>query len=315
MENKQGGKHKLTIGPWTHYFWETETFGDFTVPQEGRELPIDLSMPRWFAHYLKGEENGLDLIDSVLYYVMGPFDGTPSSGNVWRTADTWPIPSINTPWFLNKEGGLTPHFPSQSQEQSYQHDPQNPIPTIGGANLFLASGPKDQRPIESRNDILLFTSEALSEDLEITGPITATIYFRTDQSDSDIVLRLCDVYPDGKSILLADATFRLDVMHHPYQEKSKQGESSLPCTIDLGSTSFVFAKGHAIRLSVSSSNFPRYEVNRGIAVNETSHKPPFIAKNTLHIGGDFPSQLHLPIVRQGEHWLAKKENPPSLNLS
>jgi putative CocE/NonD family hydrolase len=231
---------------------------------------------------------------AVTYYVMGPFDGSSSSGNVWRHADRWPIPSIAVPFYLTPDRKLieSASLPTPEATFAYQYDPQNPVPTIGGCNLFLESGPKDQQSIEHREDVLVFTSEPLTEDLEVTGRVNAKIYFSSDQSDTDLVLRLSDVYPDGRSILIADGSKR--------KESSKADEKAEAIDVDLWSTSIVFAKGHRIRVSLTSSNYPRFEKN----CHGNNEAPP-IANNTVHVGGLKASHITLPIVRRGNTWLVK----------
>jgi uncharacterized protein len=147
---------------------------------------------------------------------------------------------------------------------------------VGGRNLFLSSGPKDQRSIEQRDDIVLFTSDILPEDLEVTGQIFAKIFCVSDKSETDVIVRLTDVYPDGRSILIADGLKHVQIVGTDPQE----------VTVDLWSTSIVFAKGHRIRVSVSASNYPRYE--------KCSSEP---SQNKVLVGDPFPSQIILPVVK------------------
>lgn len=291
------GKQKLVIGPWTH-FWPLSThFGDFEVPKEGVRPPYDISPKRWFDHYLKGSANGIENLSPVTYYVMGPFDGSSSKGNVWRTSDQWPVPSTETSLYLSSDLLLRQEKAKSKSERTYLYDPLNVIPTIGGSNLFLESGPKDQRAIENRSDILVFTSEPLSEDLEVTGPLSAVLFFSSDQSDTDIVLRLTDVYPDGRSILIAEGGNRLGVQG--YQSKEPMEKNKMrEIAISLGATSMVFAKGHSIRLSVSSSSYPRYEKNMNIGFLENNTGKFQKASNKVYMGENTPSRLILPVVKQ-----------------
>src|SRR5262249_38150854 len=157
---------------------------------------------------LKGIPNAVEDLPPVTYYVMGPFDGSSSSGNVWRSADTWPVPATETSFYLTVDRCLKTTISSEG-EAAYAYDPDHAIPTLGGRNLFLESGPKDQQSIEGRSDILVFTSDRLSNDVEVTGPLSAKIYFASDQPDTDVVLRLCDVYPDGKSVLISEGGARI----------------------------------------------------------------------------------------------------------
>lgn len=292
------GTQKLVIGPWSHFWPRVEKLGDFDIPQNGKLPPYDFSAKRWFDHYLLGEENGIDDLPPVLYYVMGPFDGTPSKGNIWKTSNSWPVPSTETSFYLTDNGKLQTNKNSQKHSSvSFTYDPSLPVPTIGGRNLFLESGPKDQTSIESRDDVLVFTSEALDADLEVTGNIFAEMFFTSDRKDTDVVIRLCDVYPDGRSILIADGVQRLCLAPHV---QDRPGCQMQKITVDLWSTSFVFAKGHKIRVSVSSSNFPRYEKNKNIGLSNHYIGPPLVAHNRVLIGSHYPSRIILPVVHSPE---------------
>ena len=290
------GQQRLVIGPWTHFWPLSQQFGDFEVPKSGINPPVDISPKRWFDYYLKGARNGLEDLPAVTYFVMGPFDGTPSIGNVWRTSSVWPVPAIETPFYLTPDFQLKLH-PATEGKAKYIYNPNDVIMTTGGRNLFLESGPKDQRNIENRKDILVFTSDKLAEDIEVTGPIAATLYFKTDRKDTDIVVRLCDVYPDGRSILISEGGCRLGVMCYQTEEKqSDQAEKVHEAKIDLWATSMVFAKGHAIRLSVSSSSYPRFEKNMNIGLLGGNTGKYVEACNSIYMGDKYPSRLLLPIV-------------------
>jgi uncharacterized protein len=289
------GTQKLVLGPWSHWWPNSIRFGDFEVPLEGRNPPIDISAQRWFEYYLKGIDNGVDKIPPVIYYVMGPFNGEPSTGNVWRTAEKWPVPAESTPFYLTKQGQLQKTIPEEEGSLSYRYDPQDHIPTLGGCNLFLEAGPKDQRPIESRKDIVLFTTDVLEHDVEVTGPLSAKLYVSSDQLDTDIMVRLSDVYPDGRSILIADGAYRLGVMNVDRSKKVKEKNQPIEINVDLWSTSMVFAKGHRIRVSVSSSNYPRFEKNLNIGLIDASPGRYEIARNILYFGKNYPSQIILPL--------------------
>ncbi|MFI0435638.1 MAG: CocE/NonD family hydrolase [Parachlamydiaceae bacterium] len=306
------GKQKLVIGPWTHFWPQSLHFGDFTLPQAGLQPPIDISPKKWFDYYLKGVPNQIEKIPAVTYFVMGPFDGTPSSGNEWRTSDVWPIPARMTSYHLTPDFKLKT-MPASEGKASYEYHPNQVIPTSGGRNLFLESGPKDQASIEKRQDMLVFTSDQLDQDVEVTGSIMATLYFQTDQKDTDIVLRLCDVYPDGRSILISEGGCRLGVMcYEQNQGVCVQSGKVYEVKVDLWATSMVFAKGHSIRLSVSSSNYPRCEKNMNTGFIGSNTGKLAAARNTLFMGGDYPSHLQLPIVRHQppeEAAIEKSEEP------
>lgn len=290
------GNQKLLIGPWTH-FWPSlglTQLGDFEIPEVGLHPPIDLSYKRWFDHYLKGIDNGIEREPAITYYVMGPFNGEPSSGNVWRHASSWPVPHTPTPLYLCSENKLVKNVAeATSSKVSYVDDPLNPVPTLGGRNLFIDSGPKDQRSIESRSDVKVFTTEPLLEDIEVTGSVIAKIFFAADTPDTDLVVRLSDVYPDGRSILITDGIVRLGTLGY-----DKTLDRPCEVEVDLASTSLVFAKGHRIRISLASSNYPRYEKNRNIGFFGTYTGEKQVAEHTIYFGGAYPSRLILPVVER-----------------
>lgn len=281
------GKQKLIMGPWSHFWPTMRKLGDYDVPKLGQTPPIDITPQRWFDFHLKGIKNGAETIPAVTYYVMGPFDGSSSKGNIWRHADSWPVPSTATSFYLTATQGLSQKAIQEEKVFSYKHDDNAPVPTIGGRNLFLESGPKDQREIEKRSDLLVFTSDPLEQDLEVTGRIFAKLFFASDQSENDVVVRLTDVYPDGRSLLISDGIHRVNSSGELSKDKAKPREIE----VDLWSTSVVFAKGHRIRISISNSNYPRYEKTKP-GTSQTSG----ISQNTLSVGGHNLSRIILPVV-------------------
>lgn len=292
------GKQKLIIGPWTHFSYasgeESLELGEFQLPEQGRQNQLALGKKDWLDYYLKGESNGVDNLAPVNYYVMGPLDGTASKGNVWRQAEQWPVAAETQLWYFSAQGGLSLAEPVEDESSAvYVYDPEDPTPTCGGRNLFLPSGPRDQRMVEARNDVLVFTTEVLDEDLEVTGRVLGKLFFETDQKDTDVALRLCDVYPDGKSVLIADGITRLSSV------SSSGAENCVEVDVDLWSTSQVFAKGHRIRVSVSSANYPRYErnLNLGRPDDLSEDKGSLTACNRVHMAKTKASRLVLPVVR------------------
>lgn len=308
---KAKGHQKLVIGPWAHFWPQSKKLGDYTVPSEGEKIPFDISPKRWFDYYLKGIDNGVETLPSVIYYVMGPFDGTPSSGNVWRTSNVWPVPAQSTPYYLTEQKTLSLAFGKEGK-MGYDYHPEEPIQTIGGRNLFLDSGPKDQREIEKRKDVLVFTTPILEEDLEITGPLSVTIYFASDREDTDLIVRLSDVYPDGKSLLIAEGGLRTGVAC--LNKKLEKGVP-YPHVVDLSSTSIVFAKGHAIRVSISSSNYPRYEKNMNLGLLGRNSRTGVVAKNQVFMGENYPSHLLLPVIKKNDKTTGGSSAAPNTNKS
>nr|WP_249274172.1 CocE/NonD family hydrolase [Parachlamydia sp. AcF125] len=288
------GKQKLIIGPWHHYWPLTLDLGDFQVPPEGIAPPIDISPERWFDFHLKDINNTKDW-PTVLYYVMGPFDGTASSGNRWKSADSWPPAAKETPFYFTQAKKLEKAEPVNLGAMNYCYDPNNPVPTIGGRNLFLESGPKDQREIEKREDVLVFTSAPLEKDVEVTGRLKAHIFLTSSAPNTDVSVRLSDVYPDGKSILIVDGHYRTGIKS---KDEALDPTKPLKIEVDLWSTSQVFAKGHSIRVVITSSNYPRFEKNPNIGLLGEYSGNSTVACNTIYMGSGCPSCIILPIVEK-----------------
>src|SRR5207249_12306564 len=133
-----------------------------------------------FAHWLKGERNGVEQLQPVHYYVMGDTDDKKAPGNFWRSADAWPPPATVTPYSFQADHTLGRGQPAADGQLTYRYDPTDPVPTRGGQNLFLGKAPMDQRPVESRSDVLLFTTEPLAEPVEVSGRLTAQLYVSSD---------------------------------------------------------------------------------------------------------------------------------------
>ncbi|MBN1417496.1 MAG: CocE/NonD family hydrolase, partial [Planctomycetes bacterium] len=164
------------------------------------------------------------------------------------------------------------------------HDPKRPVPTIGGANLVMDSrGPHDQRPIESRPDVLVFSTDVLEEAIEVTGPIRAPIWITSSARDTDVCVRLADVYPDGRSILICDGARRAALRSGFEREVPLEPGTPAEVTVDLGSTSIIFAPGHRIRAILSSTNYPRFDAN------------PTPARNAVLMEKGHPSRIVLPV--------------------
>jgi len=281
---KHSGKQWLVMGPWRHGVGIREV-GELVFPENAAEMPEVGRDRYWLAYWLKGEDNGLERQPAVHYYVMGACDEPGAPGNEWRTADAWPVPAQPRRLYLRAEGTLSWEPPGAEEvPDRYQHDPLNPVPTLGGNNLNLPAGPMDQRPIESRPDVIVFTTEPLEEPLEVTGRVAVTLFFSTTARDADFMARLCDVYPDGRSMLVLDAAARAS-----YREGGRELAPVNPgevyeLTVDLWSTSIIFNKGHRLRLVLSSSNSPRFETN------------PLPAEQTVYHDSRRPSYVVLPVV-------------------
>lgn len=301
-ENSLGGsstQHKLIIGPWGHRWKQTKTFGDFEPLAIGAKPPHPVTTQDWLDYHMKGTKNSLATAPTVQYFVMGPFDGSASKGNEWRTAHKWPPDSRYAQMYLTQDKKIEGTQKGHSlQEESVPvdiatidvlFDPENPVPTIGGRNLFIADGPKDLASIEKRADVVSFTTAPLDKDTEVTGRIAACFFISNILQERDVCCRVSDVYPDGKSILISEG------LAHALPQASTSLNTPRPVLVDLWSTSMVFAKGHRIRLTVSGSNYPAYDTSLTANPNQAENSPNVCF--SLHSGGDFPSYLALPIVK------------------
>jgi predicted acyl esterase len=290
---KARGRCRLIIGPYAH-----GTFSELKYPTNSGLLPKAADPFVWFDYTLKGQTNEVAREKPVHYYVMGDPTDKTAPGNFWRSADRWPPPAAATPFYFHPDGQLVVNArPTGAASKTYKYDPKNPVPTVGGQELLLPKGPLDQRKIESRPDILLFTTDALTEPVEVTGRITAKLFVSSDSPDTDFTVKLCDVYPDGRSMLVTDgilrARYRKSFEHEDFLEPGKVYELA----IDLWSTSLIFNKGHRIRVAVSSSNAPRFEPNPNTGHAFRADKEMRVANNTLHLSEKYPSHIVLPIYK------------------
>ncbi len=289
------GHSKLIMGPWTH----TGTSGNLTYPKNAAD---NFSQPLFWHmvdEYTMNGSNVYDQYPAVTYYVMGDVDNASAPGNEWRYADDWPIPSTERAWYFQADGSLQTATPASNAAFTFTYDPEHPVPTIGGANLEIAAGPRDQRPVENRSDVLVFTSPLLTTPYEATGPIKARLYVSSNCTDTDFTVKLTDVYPDGRSMLITDGILRMRNRDGPDHWEFMVPGMVYQVSVDLWSTSYIWNTGHRIRVDVSSSNYPRCLNNPntqdGIYKNTTYN----LALNTVYVDSVRPSScLILPEIAQ-----------------
>jgi predicted acyl esterase len=268
---------------------------ELSFPNSGSPATADVF--RWFDTWLKNDGKGVDEIPVVHYYVMGEPDDANSPGNQWRTAEDWPIPAKLEPFYFHADGTLR-RSPERKKDVSlsYEYDPKHPVPTIGGANLTISKGPRDQRPIGERADVLTFTSEKLDKYLEVTGNVKVKLWASSSATDTDFTAKLSDVYPDGRDMIVLDGIIR--ARHRDSMEASKlmkPGEI-YEFEIDLWPTSLVFSPGHRIRVAISSSNSPRFEPNPNTGKPSGTDHETSIATNRIYLDGEHSCHILLPIV-------------------
>ena len=274
-------------------------------PVKGLTFPVDPgassisqdSSLRWFNHWLKGEENGVMAEPAVRYYLMGDTLDPAAPGNKWREAQSWPPKAETTPLYLQQDGRLLPQAAKTAAQRSYVYDPKNAVPTVGGNNLTMDTGPMDQRPVSSRPDVLRFVSETLSAATEVVGHLNVELWVSTDAEDTDFIVKLVDIYPDGYEALIRDQGLRLRHYKGLYSQTRIEPGRIYPITIDLWSTALVFNKGHRIGLFVQSSNWPRFERHTNTWDPVPSYDQAVKATNIIHVGPDHPSRIILPVTK------------------
>jgi hypothetical protein len=230
---------------------------------------------------------------TVSYYVMGDVDDTRAPGNEWRYADDWPIPSNAVNWYLQSDGDLTTERPGIDDPLAYTYDPSDPVSTIGGKNLYSPAGPYDQSSVENRSDVLVFTSEYLEQPYEATGPVKAQLYVSSDCPDTDFTVKLTDVYPDGRSMLITDGILRMRNRNGQDHWEFMQPEVIYDIEVDLWSTSYIWNTDHQIRVEVSSSNYPRFLNNPNTVDGIGKNTTVAIAHNVVYVDTDHPSGIIL----------------------
>lgn len=294
---------RLLIGPWFH---DSESFrqgkaGDFSFGPDGCRNEED-EMFRWFDHNLKGLMTGLEREKPVKIFVMGE--------NVWREEDDWPLTRARATHFYLHSGGsanslggdgvLNEMPPKDEPTDRFVYDPANPVLTFGGGNCcdhdHLAPGVFDQRPVESRPDVLVYDTSVLDTDIEVTGPVVAELFVSSSAVDTDFTAKVIDVHPNGFARNLADGILRLR-----FRNSFERAERLIPgeiykVQIDLWATSNLFRKGHRLRLEISSSNFPRYDRNLNTGEDLLTAQHIVLANQTVYHDSDHPSALILPVV-------------------
>ena len=291
----------LIVGPWTHGD-QTGTAGELTFGLLASAPAIGLEQLQlgFLRRFVTGEQDASAGL-RVKLFVMGD--------NVWRDEDDWPLARTEwTRWYLHSGGLLSPSAPPADAAAShYRSDPADPVPTAGGPVLIPAgpdgsvswmAGPRDQRAVEARPDVLSFTSEVLADDVEVTGPLTVTLHAATSAADTDFTAKLVDVWPDGRAMGVADGIIRAR-----YRDGTGQPDPVTPghiCSyeIDLIATSQVFKAGHQVRVDVASSNFPCFDRNpgNGVAAATATEGDFVVAEQTICHDAAHPSYITLPVI-------------------
>ncbi len=259
---------------------------------------------RWLDYVIKGIDNGIKDEPPVRIFAMG--------ANEWRSEGEWPLArTMFTRYYFHsngsKDGWLDTEPPGDEPPTRYIYDPDDPVPTLGGNHSspnipgVLRVGTVDQRPIESRQDVLVFTGPPVEEDTEVTGPIVVKLYAASSARDTDFIARLMDVYPDGTAYNLTEgiirARFRESIWESP---KLLVPNEIYEYTIELLPTSNVFLKGHSIRVHVTSSNFPLYDRNPNTGHEQGVDAEMQVAEQTIYHDERYPSHIILPVIPRGK---------------
>ena len=293
---------KMVIGPWAHGSAERHLGAmDFgaTGPAGFSPLPMDAQL--WFDRHLMGKQE-VNTGAPVRYFLLG--------ANAWQESTGWPIPGAATQrWFfqsrgsansLRGDGVLTRETPSPEQSDDvFLYNPDRPVPTQGGNTLMMAvhlPGPHDQRDLEERDDVLVYTSPVLQQDLKVVGPVTVHLWATTDGRDTDWTAKLLDVQPDGKAVGLCDGIIRARYRQGTDKQVLLTPGQPYEYTVDLVATANLFKAGHRVRVEVSSSNFPRFDRNSNTGGKIQEEATGRTAVQRVHHTASRPSFIELPVL-------------------
>ena len=320
----------LIMGPWIHGAQAKSSHGQVDFGAEAA-MPDELAWRlEWYDHWLKKKENSVGraapFATKVRLFVMGSGDGHKTDkgllfhGGRWRDEKEWPLArEVSTPYYFGQGGSLSPRPPANDAGgTTFTFDPKNPVPTIGGnissGNDIMLQGAWDQRggehvwnwkspiPLSARNDVLVFETGPLKEDVEVTGEIEAKLWAASSAVDTDFTAKLVDVYPGsmdwpgGFDLKITEGIVRARFRDSLKSEKLMEPGRPYQFTIRLYPTSNVFKKGHRIRVEISSSNFPRFDVNPNTGEPLNDHRRTVVAENTLLHNRAHPSCVVLPII-------------------
>jgi len=329
---RKRGPYRMILGPWTHGNREQTFAGDVDFgPAAAFESHVAANYVamklRWFDRFLMGEANGIDLEPTVQLFVMGGGTGRRNAqgrldhGGAWRRERTWPIPRQRiTRYYLHSDGTLSARPPAtRSASKSYRFDPAAPVPTIGGTitsgQPIMVGGAFDQREapqffgcrapyraLADRADVLVFSTPPLAADIEVTGTIEAQFWIASDAPDTDFTIKLIDVYPpnedypDGYAMNLTDGILRCRYRDSWEYPRLMESGRIYAIRIEAFPTSNLFKAGHRLRIDVSSSNFPHFDVNPNSGEPEGEATRMQVATNRLFLDQDHPSHVILPVI-------------------
>ena len=293
--------HRLVIGPWEHgphasRVGEVE-FGPASL------LDVDALVLRWFDRLAKGAADGAPSDPPVRAFIMGE--------NAWHDFDDWPPPGTRYVSYYLRSGGrantsvgdgrLTEKPPSSGEvPDRYTYDPSDPVPNAGGGNCcwpdLLPWGPYDQRAVERRDDVLVYSTPPLARDVRVAGPVVARLWFASSAPDTDVAVKLVDVLPNGFAMILTDGILRARYRDSFERPRPLSPGEPAELTIEMGDAGNLFRAGHRIRVEVASANFPRYSRNTNTGRQPETDTTMTAAKQTLFHDPSHPSRIVLPIL-------------------
>jgi predicted acyl esterase len=292
------GKSKLVVGPWTHAMFGQRLQGGLLYPENAQDTFSEGYWDEILDQYILEVSDDFANRPTVYYYVMGDVTNPNAIGNFWRAGTSWPPSHVDDAWYFQEDNALSTTSPGSPTPLTYTYNPNNPVPTKGGTNLdylgVTLAGPYDQRSVENRADVLTFTSDVLTEPYEATGRIMAKLYVSSDCPDTDFTVKLTDVYPDGRSMLICDGIIRMRDRNGCDHWEFMTPGNVYEANVDLWSTSYIWEAGHRIRVAISSSNYPRYLSNPNTADGIYQNTETVIAHNTLYFDAEHPSCIYLP---------------------
>lgn len=304
---KTNTHQKIFIGPWTHNQQlnaGTSSYGDEDFGEEsifGLHKDLDISM-KWFDYHIKAIDNGIMEDPRVRYFLMGK--------NEWRTSESFPPENMEEEiYYLHSKDGansnsgdgiLTKNKNILSGMDTYTYDPENPVPTVGGVNghiMLELAGIKDQSQVEKRDDILVYTTDILEQNIEIVGEVRVKLYVSSDVTDTDFTAKLVEVRPDGYCRIIEDGIAKTR-FRNGYSKKEKIIPGEIyEVEVIVGTTAISIPKGNQIRLEISSSNYPKFPRNHNTGIRETDAVKFEKANQIIYHNVDYPSQLILPILK------------------
>ena len=297
-------EHRLIVGPWYHIPW-TQQVGEIDFGDEAKNT-ISVYERAWFDAWLKDDRSGLEALPPVRLFVTGE--------NRWHDADAWPLAGAGSErWYLHSagranslsgDGTLDREAPGDEAPDFFVYNPFDPVPSLGGHSCCLPAtapmGPMDQRPVEYRNDVLVYSSAPLEAPLFAAGFVTARLSAATSAADTDFTVKLCDVEPGGRSINLFEGVIRGRFRESRAAEVLLEPHRVYEFSVDVGVICHLFRAGHRVRVEVSSSNYPAFDRNPNtggpIGAEHAFDLRP--AHQTVFHDGARPSFIDLPVVRR-----------------